>query len=498
MPAVRFRTLIAGLAPRPADPGWELAAEAVTVKIRWFGLLVGFVVANWTAAAPDRWPLNAILSLGLGFTVADTLAHRAGRVFLRDLPLATSALEALFIGLLCHFGGGPDSPFRFYYLLSLLCCAVRYEPLTTVMTCLLDCLSYTVLYVASPAGLREPVPFLLTLVVFVWVAWAATALAGQLKRAGQELRVLNAALKANEGVLETRIADRTRQLEESQAQVLHQEKMAAFGLLAAGIAHEVGNPLTAISSVVQVLDRRELDGYTREKLGLVNGQLARIQAILRELVTFSRPASQERGRVSVREVVDEALGIAKFYKGGKNRQITAEVPADLPPLVGVRDQLVQVVFNLVLNAIDATGKGGRIAVRASLKSPSPESRVIQPGSDLGLGTRGLETVELEVSDDGSGIEPAVLPQLFRPYFTTKRQGTGLGLFVIRRIVEAHGGTVGVTSTVTQGTTFTVTLPTSDGQASRGRVRPGDPAESSPQPLPVHPVAPAPGSTVETN
>jgi hypothetical protein len=92
----------------------------------------------------------------------------------------------------------------------------------------------------------------------------------------------------------------------------------------------------------------------------------------------------------------------------------------------------------------------------------------------------------------------VLPQLFRPYFTTKRQGTGLGLFVIRRIVEAHGGTVGVTSTVGQGTTFTVTLPTSDGQASRGRVRPGDPAESSPQPLPVHPVAPAPGSPVETN
>ena len=121
-----------------------------------------------------------------------------------------------------------------------------------------------------------------------------------------------------------------RELEESQAQVLHQEKMAAFGLLAAGIAHEVGNPLTSISAVVQLLDRRDHDEYTREKLTLVNGQLARIQTTLRELVTFSRPASDERGRVSVREVVDEALGIAKYYKGGKNRTILADVPSHLP------------------------------------------------------------------------------------------------------------------------------------------------------------------------
>ena len=112
--------------------------------------------------------------------------------------------------------------------------------------------------------------------------------------------------------------------------------MAAFGLLAAGIAHEVGNPLTSISSVVQMLERRDPDAYTREKLGLVTGQLARIQGTLRELVTFSRPASDQSGRVSVREVIDEALGIAKFYKGGKNRVIVANVCDHLPPLAGVR------------------------------------------------------------------------------------------------------------------------------------------------------------------
>jgi signal transduction histidine kinase len=213
--------------------------------------------------------------------------------------------------------------------------------------------------------------------------------------------------------------------------------MAAFGLLAAGIAHEVGNPLAGISGVVQMLDRRDLDPYTREKLALVHTQLARIQAILRELITFSRPASDATGKVSVRDVVDEALGIAKYYRGGKNRSITADVPADLPPLVGVRDQFVQVVFNLLLNAIDATDKGGSIRVSASAAGG---------------------VLVLTVADDGSGIPAEVLPRLFRPYFTTKKHGTGLGLFVLRRIVEAHGGSVGVESEVGRGTTFRVELP----------------------------------------
>ena len=432
------RSLLAAAAPRPADPGWELAAESIAVTIRWFGLVVGALLANFGTDADPR-PLNAILALGLGFTAVDTAFFLRGRVFLRDVPLLISAMEALFIGLLCSFESGPDSPFRFYYLLSLVCCAIRYAPRTTYLTCGLDCLSYTAAYLAEPAGGRNVHVFLLTLVILVWVTAAAVALARLLRRAGDDLRQLNAKLRENQALLETRIADRTRELEESQAQVLHQEKMAAFGLLAAGIAHEVGNPLASISNIVQMLERRDPDAYTRDKLSLVTGQLGRIQAILRELVTFSRPASDHRGRVSVKEVVDEALGIAKFYKGGKSRVLAADVPADLPPLVGVRDQLVQVVFNLVLNAIDATGKGGRISVSA------------------GVGDGG-DAITVTVQDDGAGIDPANRTRLFRPYFTTKKHGTGLGLFVTRRIVEAHGGAVAVESEPGRGTAFRVTLP----------------------------------------
>ena len=213
--------------------------------------------------------------------------------------------------------------------------------------------------------------------------------------------------------------------------------MAAIGLLAAGIAHEVGNPLTRISSLVQMLERRNPEPYTQEKLGLVTTQLARIQSTLRELITFSRPASDQSGKVNIHEVVAEALGIAKYYKGGKYRQIIAAVPENLPLLSGVREQLVQVVFNLVLNAIDATGKGGVIAVGARLQA---------------------SRIELTVRDDGHGIDPSHRERLFRPYFTTKKHGTGLGLFVIRRILEAHHGTIDVESTPANGTCFTVRIP----------------------------------------
>jgi len=430
-------TLSEWLAPRPADASWELPAESIAVKIRWFGLVVGLLLANFAVDPAARWPLNAILAFGVIFTLLDTSFYRDGRVFLRDQPLLVSGMEAVYIGLLCESEAGPASPFRFYYLLSLICCAVRYAPRVTFVTCGLDGLSYAVVFAVADPAARDPSVFVLTCVILAWVTWAAASMARLLRRASDDLRALNGELRDNQATLETRIAERTRDFEESQAQVLHQEKMAAFGLLAAGIAHEVGNPLAAISAVVQMIERRETDAYTRDKLQLVTPELARIQAILRELIDFSRPASGQAGPVNLGDVASEALRIARFYKGGKSRQIVATVEPDLPVFRGVRDQFVQVVFNLVLNAIDATDKGGTIRVF-----------VRHYGGVL----------RLRVDDDGVGIAAENLPRLFKPYFTTKPHGTGLGLFVIRRIVEAHGGTVTVESAAGEGTAFLVRLP----------------------------------------
>jgi signal transduction histidine kinase len=434
---------------------WELAAETIAVKIRWFGILVGYVLVNvGQPPAAHAAVLNAILALGAVYALLDTLYSVRGQVFLGRWPLLISGMEALFIGLLCLYHDGLDSPFRYYYFLSLVCCAIRQRSQITYLTCALHCVSYGLLYLSSPEG-RE-LALVLMLVMLGWVTWAADAMALLLKRVGEHLGRLNAALQEHQAQLEARIAERSRELEEAQAHVLHQEKMAAFGLLAAGIAHEVGNPLTSISALVQLLQRRDCDAYTREKLALVNGQLQRIQTTLRELVNFSRPASGERSRVDLRDVLQEALNIAKYYRGGgrggrrpqpdapgfgKGHATEVDIPPGLPYLCGVRDQLVQVFLNLILNAVDATAHGGRIEVRAERR---------------GAG------VEVTVRDDGLGIAPEHAARLFQPYFTTKKHGTGLGLFVTRKLLEEHGGTVECTSAPAQGTTFLVRLPAATG------------------------------------
>jgi two-component system, NtrC family, sensor kinase len=425
------------LTPIDPSPRWDLDAERIVVQIRWFGLLLGVAYVAFGPPEPDRPILIAILGLGFGYTVLDTWFYRRRRVFLGDLPLAVAGMEALFISLLCVVEQNLDSPFRYYYLLSLLCCALRHSVYLTVATFVLHSLSYGAVYANVPHEPGAGFGVLMMVVILGWATWASSALGRLLRQIGDRMAALNAALRENQAQLETRIDDRTRELQETQAQVMHQEKMAGIGLLAAGIAHEVGNPLTSISTIVQLLERRNPDDYTREKLNLVGGQLARIQGILRELTTFSRPASLERTRFQPHEIVDDALNVAKYSKGTKSRTVRADVPHDLPILTGVRDQLMQVVFNLVLNAIDATAKGGLIEVTAR---------------------RDGNEVEIAVRDDGMGIAPSDRERIFRPYFTTKKQGTGLGLFVTHKIVGEHGGSVAFESSPGAGTTFRVRLP----------------------------------------
>ncbi len=174
--------------------------------------------------------------------------------------------------------------------------------------------------------------------------------------------------------------------------------------------------------------------------------MQRIRTTLRELIEFSRPASSERARVSLGDILDEALNIAKYYKRTRGRIASPVLPPDLPPLYAVRDQLVQVFLNLVLNAIDATDRDGRIDLQVSRRD---------------------DGVEVSVRDNGSGIAPENAARLFQPYFTTKKHGTGLGLFVTRQLVTDHGGTVTFESRPGEGTTFRVFLPLAEESGAEG-------------------------------
>ena len=436
----------AAAAARYFDPSSrEAQAESITVRIRWFGLCVGYLYVNLVQRESGRSELNGMLTLGAVYALMDTLASWKGKVLLAEYRIGISLMEALFIGLLCNFDHGVSSPFRFYYFLSLLVCAIRHSPKLTFTTFGLHSISYIVLGLyAAPQQEADIVTVILTLVFLGWAAWAIISLTGLLRSAGQKLVILNEELQSNQQLLERRIAVRTKELQESQAMLVQQEKQAAFGLLAAGIAHEVGNPLASISSIIQMLNRKNSDVHVKERLDLVDGQLTRIQRTLRELTGFSRPTNQQQSTVDVHAAINDALNIAKYYKRWKGKSIVSNFASELPHIRTVYDQLVQVMLNLILNALDATNEGAAMEITTEL-IPETDSVPARIG--------------IRVRDEGHGIPKETQEQIFQPYYTTKDHGTGLGLFVCRQLTRhALGGEITLVKSTQQGTEFFVTLP----------------------------------------
>ena len=436
----------AAAAARYFDPtSREAQAESITVRIRWFGLCVGCLYVNLVDRDTGRPELNGMLVLGAVYALMDTLASWKGKVLLKEYRIGISLMEALFIGLLCNFDLGVSSPFRFYYFLSVLVCAIRHSPRLTFTTFGLHSLSYIMLGLyAAPEQESDIVTVILTLVFLGWAAWAIIALTGLLRSAGQKLVILNEELQSNQQLLERRIAVRSKELQESQAMLVQQEKQAAFGLLAAGIAHEVGNPLASISSIIQMLSRKNSDEYVKQRLDLVDGQLTRIQRTLRELTGFSRPTNQQQSTVDVHAAINDALNIAKYYKRWKGKTIVSSFALNLPHIRTVYDQLVQVMLNLILNALDATDEGAAIEITTELieETDSVPARI-----------------GIHVRDEGHGIPKEAQEQIFQPYYTTKDHGTGLGLFVCRQLTRhALGGEITLVRSTHQGTEFFVTLP----------------------------------------
>lgn len=428
----------------------DLEAEETSIGVRWFGVVLGLVIANGPVVADAfdagvqssaRSPaaLNAILFFGAVYALVDTIWSRRGRVFLGDVPLFVSVMEAGFIGLLCYFDRGSESAFRVYYFLSLLITAVRHRRRVTWSTFALHAISFSGVALIGGA-LPSWWAIVFTIVLMAWLTWASTALARLVQGRNQKLEELNVELLENQRLLEDRIADRTRELEQSQGLLVQQEKQAAFGLLAAGIAHEVGNPLAAMSSLVQMLTRRTQDDYTGQRLAMIDEQMTRIQGTLGELVDFSRPATTKLTRIDIREACETALSIAKYYKRRKGKTVVTEY-GDLPGVETVRDQLVQVLLNLVLNALDATDEGGTLTV-VTARDASDDAIAI-----------------IRVRDDGSGISGENQTNIFRPYVTTKAHGTGLGLFVCRNLVEQSLGGQLLLETSSPGeTVFAIRLP----------------------------------------
>ena len=225
-----------------------------------------------------------------------------------------------------------------------------------------------------------------------------------------------------------------------EQQLVRSQRLESIGTLAAGIAHEVGNPLTAISSLVQVLQRTVQDKFATEKLGLISSQINRITKIIRDLVDFSRPSTHVAKPTDLNQVINDALNIVHYGKKVKDITFDLVLDAKLPPIRIVPDQIVQVFINILMNAVDAIdGQAGKINIT---------SRSIDGGIDV------------NISDTGKGIPPGELEKIFEPFYTTKGvgQGTGLGLWVSYGIVKSFEGDILVESVRGQGSRFIVRLP----------------------------------------
>ena len=252
------------------------------------------------------------------------------------------------------------------------------------------------------------------------------------KRAEEEL-------KRYSEQLEDIVGERTKELREAQARLIQSEKLAATGRLAASVAHEVNNPLQGISNYLAVISRQVAeDTPLYEDIEMVKLGFKRIAEIVRRLRAFYRPAGERMEPTDINGVVERALSLVDHQLSLGKVEVKRELAEQDLPILGSAGQLEQVLVNLVLNAQEAMPVGGELTVRTTLRD-------------------GM--VQLQVSDTGHGISEEEISRLFKPFYTgSGGTGLGLGLWISHNIIEGHGGSIEVESTVGEGTTFTISLP----------------------------------------
>ena len=267
-------------------------------------------------------------------------------------------------------------------------------------------------------------------------------------KGGHEVRVAvsTSAVLTAAGEVEGVIAigqDLSRQ-RELERRIIQAEKLASLGQLAAGVVHEINNPLTTITmyaeALLQLAPLRGTNAADVEKLQRIHESAERILRFARDLTSYAKPAEDKPEAIDLNAVLDQAARYCEHAFKQAGASLARTYGDALPTIRGVRANLVQVFVNLLTNACHAIPGGGQVSVA---------TRELSDG------------VEVEVSDTGAGIEAAHSARIFEPFFTTKPEGhgTGLGLTIVQGIVEKHGGTVRVSSARGKGTTFTVWLPT---------------------------------------
>lgn len=238
------------------------------------------------------------------------------------------------------------------------------------------------------------------------------------------------------------LQDAYDQLLRAQKQLVQSERLAAIGELAASVVHEVRNPLSAVKMNLRILETKcAVDAVAAEHFRLAKAQTERLETMLTDLLDYAKPLPLRREAVAVPDLIRDALQAFEGERQAGNLTVTVELEPALPPLTVDRSRIVQLLHNLLLNAMQAAEPGAELRISAMNATADK-----------------MPAVNIAVADRGRGIAPEHLKRIFEPFFTTRKHGTGLGLPNARKIAEAHGGALRVESVLQQGTTVHIVLP----------------------------------------
>ena len=265
------------------------------------------------------------------------------------------------------------------------------------------------------------------------------ALEAYITKSSEKLEFANRQLAELSRHLEKGLSQKKKDLQDTQDQLRHTERLAELGTLASGMAHEIGTPMNVIMGRAEYMMERSQDEGTKRGLQTIISQVERITKIMNQLLAFARRRPSERRPITLPPVIDEILETVQERLGKYRIRVAKEYETGEELVFADPDQISQVLLNLTVNAIHAMPEGGTLTI--------------------GL-RRGNGTLQMTVTDTGHGISEEHLSKIFLPFFTTKEvgKGTGLGLTVVHGIVQENAGTITVDSEVGRGTTFTITLP----------------------------------------
>jgi two-component system NtrC family sensor kinase len=271
----------------------------------------------------------------------------------------------------------------------------------------------------------------------------------EIEHLGQSLNEMAKQLQAEKreleewtNTLEKKVAERSEEMKKINAQLFRSEKLASLGKLAAGVAHEINNPLTGVlTNSSLLLEDLNKDDPRREDVQVMVNETIRCREIVKRLLDFAKQTKPQKRMANINGLIDTIMLLVRNQTSFRNVTIEKHLDPGIPDVLVDPDQIQQVFVNIILNAAEAMTKGGKLMIT---------SRAAPDG----------ESILVSIADTGPGIPESVREKIFDPFFTTKEHGTGLGLSISYGIVEQHGGTVTVDSTVGSGTTFTIQLPLS--------------------------------------